>query len=37
MGQLEIKIGGVDQVVGIKTRAQVIKESYGPTTAFGRL
>ena len=30
MGQLKSKIGGVDQVVGIKTRAQVIKNRMGP-------
>ena len=29
-GQLKSKIGGVDQVVGIKTRAQVIKNRMGP-------
>ncbi|MDB2399690.1 hypothetical protein N9W01_00330 [bacterium] len=30
MGQLKSKVGGVDQVVGIKTRAQVIKNRMGP-------
>jgi|TARA_R110000737_G_scaffold353228_1_gene403305 recombination protein RecA len=30
MGQLKSKIGGVDQVVGIKTRAQVVKNRMGP-------
>lgn len=30
MGQLKSKIGGVEQVVGIKTRAQVIKNRMGP-------
>ena len=30
MGQLKAKVGGVDQVVGIKTRAQVIKNRMGP-------
>ena len=30
MGQLKSKIGGVDQVVGIKTRAQVIMNRMGP-------
>src|SRR6056300_274316 len=30
MGQLKSKIGGVDQVVGIKTRAQVIQNRMGP-------
>jgi len=29
MGQLKSKVGGVDQVVGIKTRAQVIKNRMG--------
>lgn len=30
MGQLKSKVGGIDQVVGIKTRAQVIKNRMGP-------
>ena len=30
MGQIKLKVGGVDQVVGIKTRAQVIKNRMGP-------
>ena len=30
MGQLKSKIGGLDQVVGIKTRAQVVKNRMGP-------
>jgi recombination protein RecA len=30
MGQLKSKVGGVDQVVGIKTRAQVVKNRMGP-------
>jgi len=30
MGQLKAKVGGIDQVVGIKTRAQVIKNRMGP-------
>jgi recombination protein RecA len=30
MGQLKAKVGGVEQVVGIKTRAQVIKNRMGP-------
>ena len=30
MGKLKSKVGGVDQVVGIKTRAQVIKNRMGP-------
>ena len=30
MGQLKAKVGGVDQVVGIKTRAQVVKNRMGP-------
>lgn len=30
MGQLKSKVGGVEQVVGIKTRAQVIKNRMGP-------
>jgi recombination protein RecA len=30
MGQLKAKVGGIEQVVGIKTRAQVIKNRMGP-------
>ena len=30
MGQIKLKVDGVDQVVGIKTRAQVIKNRMGP-------
>ena len=30
MGQLKAKVGGVEQVIGIKTRAQVIKNRMGP-------
>ena len=30
MGQIKLKVGGVDQVVGIKTRAQVIKNRMWP-------
>jgi recombination protein RecA len=30
MGQLKSKVGGIDQVVGIKTRVQVIKNRMGP-------
>ena len=30
MGQLKSKVGGIDQIVGIKTRAQVIKNRMGP-------
>lgn len=30
MGQIKAKVNGVDQVVGIKTRAQVIKNRVGP-------
>lgn len=30
MGQLKAKVGGVEQIVGIKTRAQVVKNRMGP-------
>lgn len=30
IGQIKIKIGGIDQIVGVKVRAQVIKNRVGP-------